>query len=360
MKGKITITITFVCFLVFSSKSQSLISFADSIRKVYQIPELAYAVLSSDSVFELQTLGVQRINTNYKATINDRFHIGSNTKAITSFIAALLVQENKINWNTKFLDLFPELKPKSKKAYYDITLENLLTFRGKLPPYTYTFAKPTSKEIKGNNAEQRYLLAKYFLAQKPIKEDENGLTKSNVDYILAGLMLEKASGKSYKELVTDFGKTIGIHFGFDYPNLTDTLQPYGHDANLNPVKPFDNYKLNWLLSAGNINVSLLDYSKFILLQLIGLKENTPLFPRKTFDKLLFGCSAFSYGWFNYVDEETKHHIAENIGNAGAFTTKVQIIKEANLSYIIFTNSYSEQTTNGINVLLEELKAKYGR
>ena len=158
-----------------NTKAQSLYSYADSIRKVYRIPELAYAVVSSDSVFELQTLGVQRINTNYAAKLNDRFHIGSNTKAITSFIAALLVQKGKLNWDTKFLSLFPELKAGSKKAYYEITLQDLLSFRGKLPRYTYTYPQPTNKLIKGTNAEQRFLLAKYFLAQQPMKE-ENGLT----------------------------------------------------------------------------------------------------------------------------------------------------------------------------------------
>ena len=342
-----------------NTKAQSLYSYADSIRKVYRIPELAYAVVSSDSVFELQTLGVQRINTNYAAKLNDRFHIGSNTKAITSFIAALLVQKGKLNWDTKFLSLFPELKASSKKAYYEITLQDLLSFRGKLPRYTYTYPQPTNKLIKGTNAEQRFLLAKYFLAQQPMKE-ENGLTPSNTDYILAGLMLERASGKAYKELVTDFGKILGIDFGFDNPNLTDTMQPWGHDANLKPIPPFDNYKLNWLLSAGNINVSLPDYIRYIQLQLKGLKGKTVLFPAQTFDQLLYGLPHFAFGWFNNIDSATNHHHAWNTGNAGAFITQVDIIKEADRAYIIFTNSYTPGTSAGIAVLQEELMRRYGK
>ncbi len=88
-----------------------------------------------------------------------------------------------------------------------MTLENLLTFRAKLPAYTYTFEQPTRKQITGNNASQRLQLARYFILQKPMKENPDGLTPSNADYILAGLMLEKASGKSYKDLIVDFGKT---------------------------------------------------------------------------------------------------------------------------------------------------------
>ncbi len=344
-------------FLV--GKGQTTTAFADSIRIKYKIPELAFAVVSADSIFEIQTLGVQRINTDFKAKPDDRFHIGSNTKAITSFISALFVEQGQIKWNTKFIDLFPELKQKSRKVYQNITLQDLLTFRGKLPAYTYTFDQPTRKQITGDNAEQRFQLAKYFLSQNPM-QIKNGLTPSNADYILAGLMLERATKKSFKELVTDFGKTQGITFGFDYPNLSDTLQPWGHDINLNPLPPFDNYKLNWLLSAGNINVSLADYVKFIQLQLKGLKGHTKILTSQTFDKLLYGLPMFSFGWFNELDPMTNHRIAYNEGNAGAFITQVQIIKEADKAFIIFTNSASTETKEGITILIDQLKTKYGR
>ena len=253
------------------TKAQSTVTYADSLSKVYKIPALGFAVIAADTVFELHVGGVQRINDSYPAKITDRFHIGSNTKAITAFLAALLVKQGKLRWNTRFFDLYPSLKAKSQQAYYDVTLRDLLTFRGKLPGYTYTFEKPAREEITGDNTQQRLQLAGYFLSKDPMTP-KNGLTPSNVDYILAGLMLEKAAGKSYKTLVTDFGRDYGINFGFDYPNLSDTLQPWGHGENLQPIPPFDNYKLNWLLTAGNINVSLPDYVKFVQLQLRGLKE----------------------------------------------------------------------------------------
>lgn len=337
--------------------AQTTTQFVDSVRVQYQIPELAFAVISADEIQETQILGIQRIDSDFKARATDRFHIGSNTKAITAFMAALLVEEGKIKWDTKFLDLFPELKTTSKKDYNTITLENLLTFRGKLPAYTYTFKKPTQKQITGDNAHQRYLLVKYFLSQSPMQV-QNGLTPSNADYILAGLMLEKATSKSFKELVTNFGKSQGIDFGFDYPNLTDSSQPWGHDANLIPIPPSENYKLNWLLSAGNINVSMGDYIKFIQLQLKGLKGESKLLSKEKFENLLFGLPTFSFGWFNKRDPQTKHQIAYNEGNAGAFITKIEIDKQSNQAFIIFTNAATDKTNEGISVVMNYLKKKY--
>ncbi len=345
------------CLFVTMANAQLMPSFADSIRQVYQIPELAYAVIGSDSVYEKSVEGVRRINTELWASNSDRFHIGSNTKAITSCIAATLVQQGILQWNTTFVSLFPELKSRCRKEYLNMTLEELLTFRGKLPAYTYTFAKPERKNIKGNEAQQRYALAKYFLAQVPMQE-QNGLTPSNADYILAGLMLEKSSGKSYKELVMDFGNKLHIHFGFDYPNLQDTSQTWGHDIALKPIAPSYNYKLNWLLSAGNINVSLSDYILFIQMLLQSLQGKSQIFSKETTEKLLFGKPHFAFGWFNEMDTATGYHIAFNEGNAGAFITKVKISKEQHKAIIIFTNAATSSTLEGINVLEDYLEKKY--
>ena len=109
--------------------AQESLKFADSLMLQYQTPELGFAVVSTDSVLELNIIGFHRIdnkNEQSKATQNDYFHLGSNTKAITGFIAAFLIENNKIQWSTKFFDLFPSWKKNSNPAYYNITLLDLL------------------------------------------------------------------------------------------------------------------------------------------------------------------------------------------------------------------------------------------
>lgn len=173
-------------------------------------------------------------------------------------------------------------------------------------------------------------------------------------------MLEKATGKTYKELVTAWGQAHGIAFGFDYPNLADPRQPWGHSLEGLPLAPADNYKLNWLLSAGNLNISLPDYVKFVQLQLNGLKGESAELPSSIFEKLLFGLSTFAFGWFNKADRETQHHVAYNEGNAGAFLTQMQLIREADRAYILFANSAAPETAAGLAILQAHLQATYGR
>ncbi len=267
-----------------------------------------------------------------------------------------MVKENKIKWNTKFFDLYPELKQKSNKAYHDLTLLNLLSFRTRLFKYTYTYDKPTEKQFKGNEGEQRYQFTKWFFQQKPV-ETNDSINFSNLGYIAAALMLEKASGKNYKELVNDLGKELGISFGFGSPNSSDSLQPWGHDADLKPQQPGDSYKLNWLLAAGNINMSLPDYSKFIQLQLQGLRTGAKLLSKEEFYFLHFGLTRFSVGWF-WLTDEVLGKYSYNIGNPGTFLSKVYIYKEKDRAFILFSNVQSNDSDTGMDLLLNELKGKY--
>ncbi len=344
-----------ICVFAFEASSQQLPDLAEKIRADYKIPELGYAVVSADAVLEINVSGYKKIGAPRRAELSDKFHLGSNTKAITGFIAAMLVKQNKISWQTKFFDLFPELKLQSRRVYFEMTLQDLLTFRAVLPPYTYTNPRP--KKFGGGDAQQRLQLAKWFLRQKP-NEAKEELKLTNAGYVLAGLMLEKDSGKTYKESVGDLGKELKINFSFDYPNQADENQTWGHDANLKPLAPQKNYKLNWLLAAGNISVDLPDYAKFIQMQLRGLNGKSELMNEEEFNFLHYGKSEFAVGWFWKIDDN-KRRVSYNTGNAGAFITKVYVIPEIDRAYIIFANSATEKTSDGIKILLGEMIKKYG-
>jgi CubicO group peptidase (beta-lactamase class C family) len=337
-------------------KSQSIKAFADSIRTACTIPELGYAILSSDKIYEMQVTGVKKINSTLNASLTDKFRIGSNTKAITGFIAALLVKQKKISWDTKFFDLYPELKPASDSAYYNLTLLNLLTFRTKLFPYSYYHSEPKKEQFSGNEEQQRYQFTSWFFQQKPYVTSDS-VNFSNLGYVAAGLMLEKVSGKPYKQLVADLGAQLGITFGFGPPNATDSLQPWGHNSELKPEPPGENYKLSWLLPAGNINVSLPDYSKFIQLQLQGLLGKSTLLTKEEFYFLHYGLAEAAVGWFWNINEH-KQIYSFHTGNPGTFYTRVYVFKDTDKAFIMFSNAQTENTIKAFDSLFNKLNGKY--
>ncbi len=331
---------------------------ADSIRRLYEIPELAYAVVSSDSVLEMHVLGYRRWGADYAAGPDDRFRIGSNTKAITGFIAARLVKQGVVSWDTRFFDLYPELRAQSQRAYHDLTLLDLLTFRTRLLKWTYTDSVPNDEEITGDESAQRHAFMAWCLRQPPVPKT-NGPSFSNPAYVAAGLMLEKATGRSYAELVADLGEELGIHIAFGAPNAMDKDQPWGHDQDLEPEPPQENTKLNWLLAAGNIQLSLPDYSKFIQLQLAGAAGRSPLLSFKEFRFLHQGRERFAVGWF-WEKELTGDVVVYNVGNPGTFLSKVYLLPGKDRAFILLCNAQTPAADEGLDALYLELRGKYVR
>jgi CubicO group peptidase (beta-lactamase class C family) len=170
-------------------------------------------------------------------------------------------------------------------------------------------------------------------------------------------MLEKASGKSYKQLVRDLGKKLNIDFNFGQPNSLDSLQTWGHNKDLIPEPPGDNYKLNWLLPAGNINVSLPDYIKFIQLQLKGLKGKSDLLTAKEFNFLFSGLPEFAIGWF--PDKDKQYHVLyTNTGNPGSFLSRVIVCKESDHAFIVLLNTQTEEANTALDIVSDHLLNEY--
>ena len=117
------------------STDHDLKSIADNLRVKNKVPGMALAVVKADTILEMFTLGFIRKGYPEKIQLNDRFHIGSNTKAMTSFVAGHLVEEGKIDWSTTFIDLYPDWKTKIDSQYWKLTLGNLLSHRGKIQAF---------------------------------------------------------------------------------------------------------------------------------------------------------------------------------------------------------------------------------
>jgi D-alanyl-D-alanine carboxypeptidase len=340
-----------------SARARDLSKVADSIRQEYSIPELAYVVASSDSVLEKAALGFKRANSNIAAEPNDRFHLGSCTKAITGLVAALMVKRNTIQWDTKFFDQYPELRSSSDAAYYNMTLVDLLSHRARIQPLTDDEEFP-SKEIFRDSTSQRYQFVAWVLGKKPV-ETEEGNSYSNAGYSAAALMLEKAAGKTWEESVMDLGRELDLDFGFSWPNIADSMQPWGHKTvgdDLIPLPPSDSYNLLWVEPAGDINMSMTDYAKFIQINLQGLRGENPLLDKQEFEFLHYGMpDHYAIGWTWGVNDKD-HKVSAHDGSADTFYCWAYIIREIDRGYIIFANSANKA---GLRELLKIMLKSYG-
>lgn len=351
----IFLTITTICF------GQKTVQFADSIRKAYNIPEISYAVIDYNLTLEIAALGRHSIDLLDTATLNDRFHIGSNTKAMTAFIIAKYVEKGKLKWSTKFFDLFPDWKEKSKTDYATITLQDLLSHKAGIQPFQGE-GDPQIPYFKGTNPEKRNQFGQFVLTLDPVKpDDQNPFVYSNAGYTLATLMLEKVTGKSWEQLVEKvFNKDLKLNVKLSWPENQKQKDTWGHSSENETLKPvpstFD-YHLDYTEPAGDLNIKLKDYIKFVQLNIQGLKGQNNYLSAETYKFIHKGIQNYSIGWYNIY--ENGKEFSTHSGTAGTYYTLVHIDRLKNKAYIIFANSFNSDTQQGVRLLMRKLKENYG-
>ena len=355
-------SISFILLHSLSAFGQKTVQFADSIRKVYHIPEISYAVVNSITTLEIAALGKHSIDLPDTATLNDRFHIGSNTKAMTAFMIAKYVEKGKLKWTTKFFDIFPEWKAKSNPAYANITLLDLLTHKAGIQPFQGE-NDPEIPDFKGTNPEKRKQFGQFVLTLEPVQPGEQDpFIYSNAGYSLATLMLEKVTKQSWEQMIEKvFNKDLKLQVKLSWPENQKRRDTWGHSSEndkLNPVPSTYAYHLDYTEPAGDLNIKLKDYIKFIQLNLKGLKGEDNYLKAETYKFIHKGVKNYSLGWFNIYENEKELSVHSGTG-AFTYFTLVHIDRLKNKAYIIFTNSFNPGTQQGVRLLMRKLKENYG-
>lgn len=189
----------------------------------------ALAVRVTTSSIEVQARGVQRVG-GAALRGDEAFPMGSMTKSMTATLAGVLVQEGRIGWNSRLLDVLPELAATARSEYTAVTLKDLLSHRGGLYPATTPEQIARLPELTGSPTAQRLQLAAWVLQQPSTSRPGAKTQYSNSDYIVAGAMLERAAGQPYEsalqgKVFTPMGTTVR----FGTPGEA-AGEPWGHAA----------------------------------------------------------------------------------------------------------------------------------
>lgn len=191
------------------------------------------------------------------------FHIGSNTKAVTGFVAAYLVEHGKIEWTTKFFGLFPAWKDESNP----ITLADPPSHRAGVKPYTSGPAYRLLSHFDGTKSEQRKQSVQHVLREEQIKAGGKAYNYSNAGYSAAVLMLGEVTQKSWEQLTDEIlAGYLQLNYRFGWPNSHALNQRWGHWVEQNTLvalSPSVRYSLRLGEPAGDISMPLTDYARFI-------------------------------------------------------------------------------------------------
>jgi len=322
----------------------------ERIRRKYDLPGLAAAVVHGDSPIQAAAIGVRRLGASDSIQLIDRFHIASCTKSMTATVAAILVEQGRLRWTSRLLDLVPQLQATARPEYRNATLEQLLGHAAHMPAYTQ-FGPERLEELKslpGTPTEQRLAFLKEVLASEPPNRGTGDAAYSNVGYTAAALMLERVTGESWEQLIrTRLFQPLGlVQVGLGWPATRENPdQPRGHlrRAGRLEAQPLDDsYLLPIALwPAGAVNSSIGDLARYAADHLRGLRGEKALLSSTTYQRLhrtLNGrAPGFTLGWGVRSDPRwgTVHYGA---GSGGTFFTRILIVPQLNAAIVVASNS----------------------
>jgi CubicO group peptidase (beta-lactamase class C family) len=345
--------------------SQHFIKTADSIRRIRTIPGMAYAVFSSDSILDWGVSGRRKLGSNDSIRLKDRWGIGTNTAAFTSYIAGYLVERGKIKWTTRLTEVFPELKKRIPLTYQGITLVALLSHQSNVPLYSQTSDWSKTPSLPGaDTAARRKAFITYILTPGSPVDTMAGRKRkgfSVAGYVIATAMLEKISGKSWEKMIDEYiNKPLGISIKFGWPNKIDTASPWGHGnigGYFHAEGPDTWVGFNPILNpALSINISLHDYVKFMQENLRGLLGKKAHLNSQIFKQLHFGLLDNSLGWNNGSLENYSFSFHEGISLL--FDCRAEIIEEKNIGILVLANSSDNGARAGV-LNLARILEQYG-
>lgn len=265
----------------------------EALLKTHSVPGLAALVVRGDGTIEFEGVaGVRARGSEPRITLNDQFHLGSCTKAMTATLAAILVQEGTLSWETTLADAFPQefasADPGSNAPnpeWKSVTLANLVTNRSGVPSDLSANGLWGSLfRFKGTGPESRHVLLTGILVREPEFPAGTKFLYSNAGFALAGHMAETKTAVAYESLIADKLFTpLGItSAGFGAPGTVPDAnakedeshidQPRGHDDDGKPVPPgprSDNPQA--IAPAGTLHMKLRDWSKFAALHIRGAR-----------------------------------------------------------------------------------------
>ena len=83
-----------------AAQERSLNDTLEPLRIKYGLPALAGAVAVKGRIVAAGAVGTRVHDRKIPVTLDDRFHLGSDTKAMTATIAGMLVDEGKLRWDS--------------------------------------------------------------------------------------------------------------------------------------------------------------------------------------------------------------------------------------------------------------------
>jgi len=325
--------------------------------KTFDVPGIGLAVVKDGKVVVAKGYGVRKLGATDAVDGRTLFGIASNTKVFTATALGLLVEEGKIEWDAPVVRYLPAFQMWDPYVTRELSVRDLLVHRSGLglgagdllwwPTSTYNRAEIASR--------LRFI--------KPSTSFRSAYAYDNVLYLVAGQLIEAASGQTWEDFVTT---RILNKVGMTGSNVMHSAASSGGnvaatharvEGTVRPIAPFISDNTN---PAGGINSSADDMAKWLQVFLGGgqLPGGTRLFSEQTLRQITrvvtplspmsnppaelapqrhyFAGYALGLNVRDYRGMRMWHHS----GGLPGYLSRVMMVPDAQVGVVVLTNAES--------------------
>lgn len=327
------------------------------------IPGMAVAVVYQGELVFAEGFGVRKLGSIKKVDPNTIFGIASLTKAMTSAAIAILVDEGKLGWDDRVRDHLPWFELSDPTASSEVTIRDLLSHRvgiGRLTGNRLRFMPSRDPEtIMG------------FVRHMPFEQSfRSGYLYSNVMYMVAGLVIEAASGMDWDDFMQErifipLGMTSASTSIHDLEGFDNTSWPHQEifgEVQVIPRRNFDNVG-----PSASVNASVIDMAAWMIFQLeetgvyqgqrliseVNMHEmHQPHQVNRLSNPLTDPLSGYGLGWG--IRTYAGHRVSQHSGATDGMTSTLILVPGADLGVVVVSNLFCNFRPAVANFILDAM------
>jgi D-alanyl-D-alanine carboxypeptidase len=295
------------------------------------VPSASIAIVKNNQIVYLQAYGDARLEPRLAAGPPMRYSIGSISKQFTATAILMLAEQGKLSLDDSVGKFLPDLTRAN-----EVTIRQLLSHTSGYQDYwPQDYAPP----FMLHDVTARDILDRW--ARKPLDFDPGTKWQySNTNFVIAGLIAEKASGIPLLQFLSDRIFTpLGMKsvMNIDQNRLTVTDATGYFRYALGPLRPAPKEGRGWLFAAGELAMPPQDLARWN----IGMIEQRLLKPEsyremQTEVRLKNG-EGTKYGLGVDVGDMLGHRIVAHSGEVSGFTAQNIVFPDDKAAITVLTN-----------------------
>jgi CubicO group peptidase (beta-lactamase class C family) len=238
-------------------KLNRFLEITDTLREKTNNPGMAMAIFYDHHLILKRTYGLRNKKEQWPVDNKTLFQIGSLTKAFTGVIGFKLEEQGKIDWDEKVVHYLPHFELQDRYAAQNARFQDLFTHKIGVDKHYYWMYGPHLQR------DEILKKLKYLSFKGSFREN---FLYNNQMYVVAGLVEEKVSGKSWDQLIKEnIFEPLDMKNSYTHMSEFESCQnntvSYSPDGNeIIPNVNIDNYN-----SAGSITSTIDDMSQWLQL-----------------------------------------------------------------------------------------------